>query len=151
VYVGHINLSTTFCGAGENFVGLVKSLQQHGVQQYILVRNIQLAKRLDLVRNITVGPVVRTPVAAYCLMPHVDVVHIHDRPSSAAGILLVLTRAIPFVLTRHETTAASNTRLNQAAYKRASGFVSENEASVNRYLQAYQQAVDSLRIPTMQL
>ena len=151
MYVGHINLSTTFCGAGENFVGLVESLQQHGVQQYILVRNVQLATRLELVENVTVGPIVRTPVAAYCLMPHVDVVHIHDQPSSAAGILLVLTRAIPFVLTSHETTAVINSRLNHAACKRASGFISEKEASVTQYLQTYQQAVGSLRIPTMQL
>ena len=81
MYIGHVNLAETFNGAGEYFVGLIESLQHHQVQQYVLVRNVALAKRLDLVENVTVGPIVRSSITAYCLMPQVDVVLIHDYSS----------------------------------------------------------------------
>ena len=85
MHIGHIDLSESFNGAGENFVRLIESLQQHMMQQYLLVRNIALAKRLDLIEDVTVGPVVRSPIIAYCLMPQVDIVHIHDSSSCSAG------------------------------------------------------------------
>lgn len=149
--IGHINLSESFNGAGEHFVGLIESLQHHTSHQYILVRNVALAKRLDLVDNVTVGPIVRSPIMAYCLMPHVDIVHIHDRPSWAAGLLLVLTRSVPFVLTRHVSLEQSKNPLSQAAHKRASGFVDENQVDAVEHLRVYRQALDSLRMPMMLL
>ena len=151
MHIGHINLSESFNGAGENFVKLIESLQQQTMQQYLLVRNIALAKRLDLIEDVTVGPVVRSPVVAVCLMPQVDVVHIHDGSSCSAGILLALTRSVPFVLTRCESMARSRNPLHQSACKRASGFVEEYQTDVFEHLQVYRRAVDSLRIPTMLL
>ncbi len=41
---------------------------------------------------------------AYCLMPDVDLAHVHESRSGQAGLLLTLTRSIPFVI----TTAGSN-------------------------------------------
>ena len=35
---------------------------------------------------------------AYCLMPEVDIVHIHEPDSGQAGLLLTLARSIPFVM-----------------------------------------------------
>lgn len=151
MHIGHINLSESFNGADENFVRLIESLQRHTMQQYLLVRNVALAKRLDLIENVTVGPVVRSPITAFCLMPQVDVVHIHDRSSRSAGILLALTRSVPFVLTRHESLAESKNPLSQSACKRASGFIEEDQKDVCEHLQVYRRAVDSLRVPTMLL
>lgn len=151
MHIGHINLSLRFNGVGENFVTLVESLQRHAIQQYILVRNIELAKQLELVEGVTVGPVVRSPLTAYCLMPHVDVVHIHDQSSRTAGILLALTRSVPYVLTQYETRAAGDSPLNRSARKRASGFIANNEVGVGQHLQVYRRAMDSLRIPTVLL
>jgi len=151
VHIGHINLTASFNGVGANFVALVESLQHHALQQYILVRNIELAKRLAIVEGVTVGPVVRTPLTAYCLMPQVDVVHIHDQSSRTAGILLALTRSVPYVLTQHETKTASDSPLNRSARKRASGFIADNEVGICQHLQVYRRAMDSLRIPTVLL
>ena len=151
MFVGHINLAESFNGAGEHFVRLIESLQKQNVRQYVLVRNVALAKRLDLIEGVTVGPVVRSPVTAYCLMPHVDVVHIHDRSSWSAGLLLTLTKTIPFALTRHVSLEVSKNPLYQAAIKRASGFIEEYEVDVQDHMQVYRQAVDSLHIPTMLL
>ena len=147
LYIGHINLAESFNGAGKHFVGLLEALQQHAVQQYVLVRNIALAKRLDLIDNITVGPIVRSPITAYCLMPEVDVVHIHDRSGWPAGLLLTLTKSIPFVLTRQVSLATGKNPLNQAAYNRASGFIDENQIAVDEHLQLYRRAADSLEFP----
>ena len=149
MHIGHINLSESFNGAGEHFVQLVESLQSHSMQQYVLVRNVALAKRLDLIDNVIVGPTVRSSITAYCLMPAVDVVHIHDRSSQSAGLLLVLTRGVPFVLTRHITIDKSINPLNQAVCNRAAGFIEENQIAVNDHIQVYRRAVDSLRVPTM--
>lgn len=151
MHIGHINLSLRFNGVGGDFVALIESLQRHAIQQYILVRNIELAKRLDLVAGVTVGPVVRSPLTAYCLMPQVDVVHIHDQSSRTAGILLALTRSVPYVLTQHETRAAGDSPLNRSARKRASGFIANNEVGISQHLQVYRRAMDSLRIPTVLL
>jgi len=151
VHIGHINLSESFNGAGEHFVALIESLQQHAMRQYVLVRNVSLAKRLDLVEGVVVGPVVRSPVTSYCLMPQVDVVHIHDQMGSSAGLLLALTRSIPFVLTRREISASSTNPINKAIYNRASGFVEEDQLTANEHLQIYRRAVDSLSVPTMLL
>ena len=151
MYIGHINLSASFNGAGEHFVRLIESLQQRSMRQYVLVRNVALAKRLDLVENVTVGPVVRSSITAFCLMPKVDVVHIHDDSSSSAGLLLALTRSVPFVLTRHVSLDNGRNPLNQAACNRASGFIDENQIDVSECLQIYRRAVDTLSMPTMLL
>lgn len=124
--IGHINLAKSFNGTGEHFVGLVEALQRHGTEQHVLVRNLALAKRLDIIENVTVGPVVRSAVTAYCLMPHLDVVHVHEPSGGQSGLLLALTRSIPFVLT-HRGKPPSKYPLAQAIYKRASGIICQNE------------------------
>jgi hypothetical protein len=144
VYVGHINLAKSFNGAGEYFVNLIEALQKYGEQQYVLVRNVALAKRLDLVDGVTAGPVVRSAVMAYCLMPSVDVVHIHDPSEGQSGLLLTLTRFIPFVLT-HRDESSGNNPLIQAAYRRASGIIYQCDADAAKHLRIYKHAIDSWR------
>lgn len=142
MYIGHINLAKSFNGAGEHFVRLIEALRTPGVRQYMLVRNIELAKRLDLVGEVTVGPVVRSAVTAYCLMPAVDVVHIHDPDDGQAGLLLTLTRSIPFVLTHHET-APGNSPLGRAVYRRAAGMIYNADDDATKHLRIYRHAVNA--------
>lgn len=144
MYIGHINLAKSFNGAGEHFVSLVEALQAQGARQYILVRNISLAKRLDLVGNVTAGPAVRSAVMAYCLMPPVDVVHIHDPSEGQAGLLLTLTRSIPFVLT-HRDDAPGRNPITQAVYRRSSGIIYQSDADPAKHLRIYRHAVDAWR------
>ena len=144
MHVGHINLAKSFNGAGENFVKLIEALQERGANQYVIVRNVALAKRLDLVDNVTVGPTVRSAVMAYVLMPHVDVVHVHNASDGQAGLLLTLTRSIPYVLTQNGG-AAGRGPLVQAVNNRASGFIYRHDANAGKHLRAYQHAIDSWR------
>lgn len=142
VYIGHINLAKSFNGAGEHFVGLIEALQRPGIQQYMLVRNVELAKRLDLVDGVTVGPVVRSALSAYCLMPTVDIVHIHGPSDGQAGLLLTLTRSIPYILTRPEKTPG-NGPLGRAVYRRAAGMVYSADADATKHLRIYRHAVNT--------
>lgn len=145
--IGHINLARSFNGAGEHFVNLIEALQAQGVQQHVLVRNIDLAKRLDLVEHVTVGPVVRSAVTAYCLMPAVDVVHVHDPSDGQSGLLLALTRSIPFVLT-NRSQSPGNGPLAKAVYSRAAGIVYRSDADADKHMRIYKRALESWRSDT---
>lgn len=151
MYVGHINLQKSFNRTAEQFVSLIDSLQKIDLNQYVVVRNVALARRLDELDNVTVGPVVRSPITAYCLMPPVDVVHIHDHSGWQAGLLLFLTKSIPFVLTQREKNSTANSALAKSIYKRASGLIDETAMSAGEHLHAYRSAADSLRMPKMLL
>jgi len=130
VQIGHINLAKSFNGTGEHFVTLIESLQHEGVSQHVIVRNVTLAKRLDAIEHVVVGPIARSAVTAYCLMPHLDLVHIHDADAAQAGLLLALTRSIPFVLTHRGPVPATWNPLTQAVYRRAMNIICMDECDV---------------------
>lgn len=132
--IGHINLAPSLNGTGEHFVSLVEALQASGIRQHVLVRNATLARRLEAVEDVEVGPVVRSAVTAYCLMPAVDLAHIHDAASGQAGLLLTLTRSIPYVLS-HADVAINRNPLTQAVYRRALCVIcrDDGDASIVRH------------------
>jgi hypothetical protein len=150
MHIGHINLARSCNGAGDNFVRLIESLQQLGVRQYVLVRNVELAKRLESIADVTVGPLVRSAVAAYCLVPTLDIVHVHEPAAAKAGLLLALTRSVPFVLT-HQQQAHANNRIEQAIYKRAAAIIDDCDADGSRYLRIYRHAAASWRTSSVML
>lgn len=128
--IGHINLTKSFNGTGEQFVSLVKSLQHEGIGQHILVRNTTLAERLKAIEKVVVGPLVNSPLSAYCMMPSLDLVHIHDSNAGQAGLLLTLTRSIPFVLTHRGSVPGKQNPLMQAVYRRATRIICMDESDV---------------------
>ena len=89
------------------------------IKQHIIVQNQSLANRLAVYDRVSLGPVTGSPVIAYCLMPQIDVIHTHDERSGQAGLLLTLTRSIPYVLTRRLKTHAVNRPLLRSVYGRA--------------------------------
>lgn len=135
VYVGHINLAKSFNDTGKHFVSLVEALQRAGMRQYVLVRNVTLAKRIGAVDNVVVGPVVRSAVTAFSLMPRVDVAHMHCAAAGQAGLLLALTRSIPYVLSHTGPDALSRNPFTLAIYRRAGTVLcrDDGEASILRH------------------
>jgi len=117
--VGHICLATTGGTEIERFAQLVEAISQFDVAQHVLVASHALGRRLAKCANVTVGPIVRSPVMAYCLMPQVDLAHVHDGKSGQAGLLLTLTRSIPFVITADDSTAANYDPLSRSVLNRA--------------------------------
>lgn len=128
--IGHINLAPGFDNTAAHFVLLVEALHDAGVTQHILVRDAALARRLRLIEGVTVGPVVHSTVMAYCLLPHVDVAHAHDLGAGHAGLLLALTRSIPYVLTHRGRVATSLSPLLQSIYRRAFRVLCQDDAEL---------------------
>lgn len=148
--IGHINLARSFNGAGEHFVRLIEGLQKLGVEQHVLVRNVELAKRLGILEQVSVGATVRSPVSALALMPPVDVVHAHDLAGSQAGLLLLLTRSIPYVLSGNGNGRIRNP-VTRAIVRRASGIVERCDADAVIHLRIYRHAVATWRTTTVAL
>lgn len=121
--VGHVNLARSFNGTGEHFIALVESLDRQGVRQHVIVQNEALARRLAIYHGVAVGPTTSAAVVAYCLMPAVDVVHCHDKRGAQAGLLLALTRSMPFVLTRRIGADPNRNPVERSVYGRASGII----------------------------
>jgi len=117
--IGHICLAPSGSGAGERFAALVEGIAQHDVVQHVLVADVGLARRLAACKHVTVGPIVKSPVMAYCLMPDVDIAHVHEGKSGQAGLLLTLTRSIPFVITADESFANDKSQMTQSVLQRA--------------------------------
>ena len=128
--IGHVNLAASMKETGEQFVALVEALQESGVRQHVLARNPTLAKRIAAVRGVEVGPVVNSPVLAYCLMPGIDVAHVHEPAAGQVGLLLALTRSIPYVLTHRGASTPGDGPLMQAIYRRASVVICQDDSEL---------------------
>mgnify|MGYP001826890465 CR=1 FL=1 len=128
--VGHISLAESMNDAAEYIPTLVEALHQSGVHQHVFVRNATLAKRLAAVEGVDVGPIVHSPVMATCLMPKVDIVHVHEPTAGRAGLLLTLTRSIPYVLTPRGTNRLTGTPLLQAVYARAAAVICQDDCEI---------------------
>lgn len=146
--IGQIYLERGSAEGAGCFADVVKSLDRFAIDQHVLVSDTALARGLHAMPYVQVGPVVQTPIMAYCLMPDVDVVHLHDQKSGQAGLLLTLTRSIPFVLTSAEETTNSRNPLRRSVYHRALCIVHPDEQAPERLVEIYRRAVDGwLKLP----
>lgn len=128
--VGHINLSPVIDDNSEHFVHLVRALRLAAVSQYVLVRNAGLAKRVATIDGVDTGPLVHSPVMACCLLPQVDVLHVHEPTAGQAGLLSALTRSIPYVMTHRGVVPQGNSPLLHAIYRRASVVICQDDSEV---------------------
>lgn len=141
--IGHIYLATASDEAIKRFATLVEGLDRLAIDQHVLVTSLVLAKRLQCCPYVTVGPVVKTPVMAYCLMPKVDLVHIHDSKSGKAGLLLTLTRSTPFVMTSDEQQATSRNPLKRSMLHRAQSLISASVSDPEKLIRIYRKTIDA--------
>ena len=129
IRIGHVCLDRSFNGIGEHMVSLVEGLSAQGAAQHVIVKHPSLATRLALGDKVTTGPATGASVVACCLMPPVDVVHCHDDRSAQAGLLLQLTRSIPFVVTRRSRGNPADNPVSQAIYRRAGSVICTTDAA----------------------
>lgn len=80
---------------------------------------------------------------AYCLMPDIDVVHVHDGKSGQAGLLLTLTRSIPFVMAASETSDATRNPLKRSILHRAQALIEPSRMQPESLIDIYRRAVDA--------
>jgi hypothetical protein len=139
VKIGHIFLKAADDAATDAFVRLVESLDRAAVEQHVLVSDLAIARRLEGRPCVTVGPVVSSPVMAYCLMPQVDLVHVHDRKAGQAGLLLTLTRSIPYVLSM--PAHGGRDPLQRSIKSRARRLIGADGLSADRLVENYREAI----------
>lgn len=138
--IGHIYLSQSSTRLARQFLSVVSGLDRLAVEQHVLVSDIGLGRGLRALPYVTVGPSVRSPVMAYCLMPAVDVVHVHDDPGSQAGLLLTLTRSVPFVLTEGAVPPDCRSPLGKSVLRRAQAMVGPSGLDPDNLLTIYREA-----------
>lgn len=143
VKIGHIYLAKESDEAIQQFAPLIEAMDRLAIDQHVLVASLVLARRLQCCPYVRVGPVVRTPVMAYCLMPDVDLVHIHDDKSGQAGLLLTLTRSIPFVMTIANKEMASRNRLQRSMLQRAQSLVLPSDTDPENLIGIYRRTIDA--------
>ena len=146
--IGHICLAGNSNRHGDRFAMLVEALAEKNIEQHVLVASAVLARRLAEPAAVTVGPVVKTPVMAYCLMPDVDLAHIHDVKSGQAGLLLTLTRTIPYVISAETSERTSKNPLTRSVYRRTAQLMpvmakAPVKEVAEAYLRIYRDALQS--------
>ena len=144
--IGHICLTPPGNDVSEHFAALVEALDRHDTEQHVLVASVMLAKRLAACQSVTVGPIVKTPVMAYCLMPNVDLAHVHESKSGQAGLLLTLTRSIPFVITASGGSGDKMSPLTRSVLRRAAHVIKRPDTepgnqAASEHLGIYQDAL----------
>jgi hypothetical protein len=133
--IGHIDLSPHITAAEEQLVVLIEALTAHSIEQHVLVRNPFLAKRLSVCAGVTVGPIVRSPLTAYFLMPAVDLVHTHESRAVNAGLLLKLTRSIPYILAYRQFIRPGNNPVKRSKFRNSEGIICPSEDITNAMLE----------------
>lgn len=137
--IGHIFLAAADAAASAAFARLVEGLDHLAIDQHVLASDIAICRRLESRPYVTVGPVVKSPVMAYCLMPNVDLAHAHDEKGSQAGLLLTLTRSIPFVMPA--STCAGRQPLQRSIRGRALRLIEPGELVPDRLIEIYRQTL----------
>lgn len=125
--IGHIDLSARITAAEKQLVVLVEALTAHGVEQHVLVRNPFLAKRLSVCGGVTVGPTVRSPLAACFLMPAVDLVHAYESKGASTAMMLSVVRSVPYILTHRKLREPGRNPLQRLKYNRSETIVCASE------------------------
>ena len=69
-------------------------------------------------------------------MPEVTIAHMHDSKSIQAGLVLRLTRSIPYVLTYREMAQRPRNALARSLIERAAGVICPNEEVANGIVNA---------------
>ena len=146
--IGHICLTPPGNDVSERFAALVEALDRYDIEQHVLVASVMLAKRLAACLSVTVGPIVKTPVMAYCLMPNVDLAHVHESKSGQAGLLLTLTRSIPFVITASGGSGDKLSPLTRSVLNRAAHVIKRPDTepgtqAASEHLGIYQDVLTS--------
>ena len=84
----------------------------------------------------------RSPVMACCLMPPADLVHSHDDRSGQAGLLLTLTRSIPYVLSEPHGGTGGAIQLVSSVLQRSRALIPAGETDPEALLALYRNALD---------
>lgn len=146
--IGQVFLDTAGHSVERRYLKIIENLDKLAIEQYAVVSSPRIARTLQAFPFVSVSPIVKSAIMAYCLMPDVNVVHVHGRKGGQAGLLLALTRSIPFVIDQIDNWQETNNPITRSIVHRAFALIepsiSNSEDLVNLYRRA---AVSLCRIP----
>ena len=131
MFIGHICLSKDFGHTAKQLLWLVKGMARQGIQQSVVVRCAPLANRLMRCADVTVADLADSPLTAYSMVPKVDLAHVHDPDGVHTGLLLALTRSIPYIITCRQRAVPDESVIVRSAYQRAACIVCTTSATVD--------------------
>lgn len=126
-----------------NFVNLVEALDRLAVRQYLLAADSAALCRFERLCFADLGPPVNSPVLANCHLPDVEVAHAHGDAAGSTGLLLALTRSIPFVLTP-EPPGRPESSFRRLVRRRAAAVVAPGEICADDLVTVYRRIADGL-------
>lgn len=137
--IGHVFLSASDDAEATSFAELVAGLDGLAIDQHVLVSRVEIARQLEDHPHVTVGPLVRSPVMACCLLPSVDLAHVHGDKGGQTGLLLTLTRSIPFVMSAE--TRAGQYPLQRSIHGRAQRIIEPGERRPDQLAAIYRETL----------
>ena len=143
VKVGHIYLDCQREEDRDRFAAIVEALDRLTIKQHVLTADEALARTLRALPFVAVGPLVTTPIMACCLMPEVDVVHVHDGKAAQAGLLLTLTRSIPFVMNAADSPSPPRNPLRRSILARARFLIEPADGTPETLIEKYRRSADA--------
>lgn len=141
--VGHIYLEGTRDEDARRGAGLVEALDRLTISQHVLAADADLLRSLQALPFVSCGPSVTSPIMACCLMPDVDIVHIHDDKAAQAGLLLTLTRSMPFVMDSPQRGAGYPGPLKRSILNRARYLIDPEDLDPERLIEIYRRGADA--------
>lgn len=126
--IGHVFLASESEDTRQHLTALVRALSILGAEQHALLGDATFAQVLGSIEGVTVGPLVRTPIMACCLMPNVDLAHMHDIKGAQTGLLLALTRSVPYIITQRSWSVSTPNAIIRSVYRRARCIVCQSES-----------------------
>ena len=142
--IGHVLLQSNSSEALRSVTELIEALDRLAVRQFVLLGDSAAARRLSVCPYVRVGQSVRSPVVANCLMADVDVVHAHDSRSGQVGLLLTLTRSIPFVLSEPANDSKTSGPVHHMVRRRARAILNDSATDPERLIDIYRQVADGV-------
>ncbi len=142
--VAHVHLASQHDLSSQQLAILARGLSGLNVDQHAVVRCQQVAEQLSRVPYVTIGPLVSSPIVANCLLPCADICHAHDARSAQTGLLLTLTRSIPFILSYRSQTTVSDAPITKAINRRSRAIVCASIIDQQRLLQDFPESTISV-------
>lgn len=135
--LGHINLDRKGSDRDRDFLAMAENLDHLGVRQHFVVADDAAARYLQRLAFAAGVDVTASPIVANCLMSNVDLVHAHGYRAGRAGLIMTLTRGIPYLLTAVENERTGTVPLKGSVRRRARAVLADDRVGAAELIDLY--------------
>lgn len=135
--LGHILLDRKGSDRDRDFLAMAENLDHLGVRQHFVVADDATARYLQRLAFAAGVDVTASPIVANCLISNVDLVHAHGYRAGRAGLIMTLTRGIPYVLTAIQNGRGEAMSLKGSVMRRARVLLTDDRVPVAELIDVY--------------